>query len=244
MKDERSNIKLQIANYKLQNDDPAAIVLPTPGAHRGFTLVELLLVLALLTIIASLTALALRRPFANQRLDAAADMVRTQWCLARNEALRSGATYSFQFAVGGNSFRVQRCSDEPGDESRNWEAGSREQGAGSGASALLPAPSSPLPAHSGAAKFLPEHTLFDTMTWNSEIGSQRSEVRDQTSDLRPLTSAPGGWSDSIYFYPDGTTSDVRLVLVNDQGSLVELTLRGLTGAVAVSHVRAAGERLP
>ena len=54
----------------------------------------------------------------------------------------------------------------------------------------------------------------------------------------------GGWSDSICFYPDGTTSDVRLVLLNDRGNRVELTLRGLTGTVIVGDVQAPEERLP
>ena len=53
---------------------------------------------------------------------------------------------------------------------------------------------------------------------------------------RPAGSGTPDWSDPIFFYPDGTTSDAQLTLKNDQGRSVELNLRGLTGTVDVGDI--------
>ena len=49
-----------------------------------------------------------------------------------------------------------------------------------------------------------------------------------------------GWSEPIFFYPDGTTSNAQLLLRNKEGRMIELFLHGLTGIVKVSDVTAAG----
>ena len=47
-----------------------------------------------------------------------------------------------------------------------------------------------------------------------------------------------GWSDPIYFYADGSTSDARLLLATDRNSAMRLLLRGITGSVTVDDVKA------
>lgn len=205
---------------------------PSPGP-AAFSLVELLLVLGLLTMIAALTWPALERPFSNHRLSAAADVIRREWCLARIEAIRSCSTHAFQYTLGDRSFRTQRRAEEPDDEPWAWER--RE--AVEPAAAALSAPEAP--ALPSTTKTLPEHVVFGAMTMNMDLAAATAGLEPQL--VRPVG---GGWSDSICFYPDGTTSDVRLVLLNDRGSRVELTLRGLTGTVIVGDVQAPEERLP
>jgi hypothetical protein len=48
----------------------------------------------------------------------------------------------------------------------------------------------------------------------------------------------GAWSSPVLFHPDGTTSDATVVLANDAGQTVRVTLRGLTGSSNVSDVGA------
>jgi hypothetical protein len=57
-------------------------------------------------------------------------------------------------------------------------------------------------------------------------------------DIEPesLDDLADGWSDPIFFYPDGTTSDVRLVLAGDQGRAVCVMLRGITGTASVADL--------
>ena len=57
----------------------------------------------------------------------------------------------------------------------------------------------------------------------------------------PQEAATSDWSDPIFFYPDGTTSDAQLTLKNGQGRAIELNLRGLTGTVDVGDILAVEE---
>ena len=46
-------------------------------------------------------------------------------------------------------------------------------------------------------------------------------------------SLDAAWAEPVYFYPDGTTTDARLVLENEFNDQLELSLRGLTGVATV-----------
>ncbi len=76
------------------------------GPRCAFTLVEVLLTLALLVIVAGLAWVGLQRPLARQRLRSAADAVRSEWCQARNDAMKSGHTYAFRYLVRGNRYHL------------------------------------------------------------------------------------------------------------------------------------------
>ena len=60
------------------------------------------------------------------------------------------------------------------------------------------------------------------------------------SDGPETESADNGddWSDPIYFYADGSTSDARLLLAADRHAAMRLLLRGVTGSVTVDDVTA------
>ena len=66
----------------------------------GFSLVELLLVLALVGLLAALAAPSMSGTLARVRLDAAASEVRTAWAKARLEAMRTGEPVAFQCRLG------------------------------------------------------------------------------------------------------------------------------------------------
>jgi Tfp pilus assembly protein FimT len=188
--------------------------------------VELLLVLGLLAMVAALVWPVVERPFSRQRLRAAADVIRAEWCLARIEAIRSGSTYAFQCIAGGKQFRTQRLAEAP--DTAPW-AGQRQEAAEPPEAPALPS----------ITKTLPEHMVFGALSMTAD-----SAAAPAGSEPQAVGSTADGWSDSICFYPDGTTSDARLVLVNERGNRVELTLRGLTGTVSVGEVQEPAERWP
>lgn len=75
-----------------------------PWRPGGFTLVELLLVLALVGLLAALAAPSLSGTLARVRLDAAASQVRTAWADARLEAMRTGKSVAFQCRLGTSQY--------------------------------------------------------------------------------------------------------------------------------------------
>lgn len=174
-----------------------------PG-RRGLTLLEVLLVLCLLVVLASVAWPVLEGPLANQRLREAADQVRTQWTHARVDAMSSGRTHVFSFLPGTNLFQVA-CQDDV------------EPASGDGAEETPTATSGQLP----------EGCLFvaaDAPPASSDDVSVATDDGGKASDLLSL---------SVYFFPDGTTSDAVVVLMNERGRRINLNLRGLTGITTV-----------
>ena len=68
------------------------------GRHKGFTLAELLVVVAIIAIVAAV-AIPFAAPSADTRLDAAAQEVINALRFARIEALRTGTYYGADFSV-------------------------------------------------------------------------------------------------------------------------------------------------
>ncbi len=72
---------------------------------------ELLVVLALAVVLASLAAPSLSGTLARVRLDAAADEVRDAWNDARLEAIRTGQPVAFQCQIGTSRYSLSPLAD-------------------------------------------------------------------------------------------------------------------------------------
>ncbi len=207
-------------------------------ACRAFTLVEVLLVLALLVIISGVAWTAIQGPLARQRLRSAADAVRSAWCQARDDAMKSGHTYAFRYLVRGNRYHVGAQDDRQpaADASPATQAPATQAPA---AQASTPQTSTTDEEESGDDPLPPpiEKTLPQGVRFlNADKGGDLAALSDG-----PATAAAddtGDWSDPIYFYSDGSTSDAQLLLAGDRHSALRLQLRGVTGAVTVGDVNA------
>ena len=198
--------------------------------HRGFTLMEVLLVLAIVAITAALAWPVLEKPLANRRLHSAADEVRTEWCQARIEAMRSGQTYAFRYEVGGDRFYSEPESASNGRTSSGASATLNSAiGVQSGAStgAARPSDNKTLPK---GIRFLGEKTVQGMTPVSSSAAQTPSE--EQPAE---------GWSNPIFFYPDGTASDVQLVLVCNRTCALRVLLRGSTATATVADAASALE---
>ena len=197
----------------------------TRRAARGFTLIEVLLVLTLMCIIAAIVWPSLQRPFAGRRLQSAADAVRAQWCQARVAAMRSGRTFVFRYTVGGDQFRVEP-QDDPSAPDSSFSAATGMSTTGEGALGTL-----------GETLRHEEGTLPDGIRFLAD-NTAGNDLADLSSDQQTdsQVGGSGDWSAPILFYPDGTTSNARLVLADDRNYGIRLMLRGLTGTVTVSDI--------
>jgi prepilin-type N-terminal cleavage/methylation domain-containing protein len=184
-------------------------------ARPAFTLVEILLVLAIVAIVASVAMATLQGPMARQRLKAASDNVRTEWCTARTDAMKSGHTYAFRYIVHGSRFHLGPQDDSPAANAAPAAPPAAQHACGEeDASDDEPLPPPLDGALPQGIHFLPE----------SEVGDE-PEIESADSG--------GDWSDPIYFYADGSTSDAGIALASGKNATMRLHLRGITGSVTV-----------
>ncbi|MGE0761077.1 MAG: Tfp pilus assembly protein FimT/FimU [Pirellulaceae bacterium] len=183
--------------------------------RRGFTLLELLLVMAIVVAVTTLAIPLMSGPLENYRLRLAADQVRASWVRARAMAMEKGQTYAFDYMPWTGDYQVQP-----------WLTGNDYLETDELVSMGITAEGESLAAAMPAKQeTLPEKTFF--------VGSETAmDMRAETlasSTPDQLAAQPT----YIYFYPDGTTSTARLIVANQRQRQVAISLRGLTGVVTV-----------
>ena len=196
--------------------------------RRGVTLLEMLLVLGLLVAIAAIAMPNVGRSLENHRLRKSADLIRAEWAKARAKAMETGRTYVFRYEPQADGYEV-----EPWYSDEDYLESSQLSGLGSFGT---PAASPPLlfgQTATTAMKHLPEEIVFVASDTTQEA---REVLAVQGTDA--LRNQDTTMSSPIFFYPDGTSSTARLLVMNARGRYVKLTLRGLTGVVYVSDLLA------
>jgi len=214
---------------------------PIRSARGGFTLLELLLVLAIAVLVAAISVPSLLGTLRNQQLTRAGDIVRVEWARAHVRAMKTGQIQMFRYQVGGQGFRV-----EP------WAAGDDmlESSAANDPSGMNPLAPPPGFGNAGSSSTAPpanvrvdengnpesdRHRLPEEITFVA--GDARSESRAMKIEEKILESERNvEWSRPILFYPDGSTSDAFVVVGSPQQRGVRIDLRGLTGTAKVSEI--------
>ncbi len=199
---------------------------PCGGVRRGFTLLELTLVLALLVVISAMVWPAFEKPLASERLRRGADKVRAEWTRTRVRAMTTGSPHVFRYqpltnqftrsksgAVRSRSWRRPRCRTS----ALRWSRRSFRR--------------------AWADKGLPEGVVFDA---NSDA---RGHARGCSSAPRPR----GRWRGGRVVRADLLLSrrhDLAGSAAAAQRSATSTSsssLRGLTGITTVSDVLTAEE---
>ena len=184
-------------------------------AARGLTLIEIILVLAILAVMAAFSWPLLTRSFEAQRLRASADLVRARLIRARVEAIDSGGTCQFRYTIDGRRFTISRqgCTNEPTAT----------------ADGVMTGDTKPRRSSDRLSGQLPEGITF-------AAAQAATAAAAPPDDGSPLEAGETSWSEPIFFQPDGTTSTATVRLRNANGRCLELTLRGMTGVVLVGDV--------
>ncbi len=181
--------------------------LPLRGAY---TLLELLIVLALLAALTGLTWPSVRGMLANSRLRAAAKQVRVALVTARGNAIESGEPHRFRYAPGSNWFEIG-----PLDASAEEDAAFPEQRSRRARRLKT------------TRDFLPSGVWFADLP-SRDLEADRlspTETRDEDPELR-----------TAIFHPNGRSSQARILLMADNGLVIEVFLRGLTGTAKIGPV--------
>lgn len=191
------------------------------GRRRGYTLMEVLLVLAIVVIAAAAVAPAFRGALRSAAIRAAANDVRTALTSAHVRAMKTGRTQVFQYELGGTKYKIEAyvgaddALEGPGEQDTTSAA---------------PAPQTPGQLPPGE-KALPEGTKF-------AAGDAAVESRGEKIEQEVSGSSTGGtnWSRPILFFADGSSVDAFVVVGNDHNAGIRLDLRGMTAAVRVSDI--------
>lgn len=202
----------------------------TTRPRRGLTLIEILLVVAVLVIIASLASPSLLGMMESQKLRKSADLLRAELAKTRLRAMKSGRIQMFRYQVGGSGYLAQPwyAADDEVEASDNQQEFGR----------ILQTSQQDI-LYDDTPTELPEGILF---LGGETLQDQRSASIDEA--LRQELSREQVWSPPILFYPDGSTSNALVVLHNSRRQVIEVSLRGITGMSATSDLSKAEEFAP
>jgi len=207
---------------------------PHAAARRNnrdaYTLMEMLIVLAVMAGTIGLSWPAVRNSLAKSRLRHAARQVQTELNKLRSQAIRSGKVQMLRYHEQGILFQVTTAH-----RPSRWNAPEPQPDA-------RRSPTRP-PARTAAHRSvkLPDGIRFQPARpgkrpgletdLTTEATAQPIATIDHSSDRIPRAEATPRWSRPIVCYPDGRTSDAHIVLAGQHGFVMEVTLRGLTGLV-------------
>ncbi len=185
--------------------------------RRGFTLVEVLIVLAVLAILAGIAWPAVVRFSGDQRIKDAAENVRKQLDATRYRAIDGGMTYQFRFEPDGTKF---------------FAAPAEREGL-------------PVAAPTGLANAAPPQVFPSlrgelgsglTFAYAGNLRPAGERVGEEwlagLPDGRKL--AESAWSPAVLFRPDGTATGTAFRIADGSGRFVEITVRELTGMASTT----------
>ena len=174
------------------------------GRRRGFSLFELMLVMAILVAASFLALPAIQPMIATNDLQAASDAIQGRWTEMRTRAIAEGQPYRFAIREKSGEYKIAP------DTKDYW--------GGDGEAATATSDVQPLVVEDK----LPGKVLF-----------QKYDVTASDPSATATGQGGGGnWSHVLTFLPNGTArEDVQISFGQDGARSLTLVLRGMTGTV-------------
>jgi len=198
---------------------------------NGYTLFELLVVVAILATMVALAWPALERFYLEHRVRQGGQLVQARLAGARVHAVDTGFDYQFRFKPEGQRFLVIPYDSQ--------------------ALAALQTASSPTTGTSGStatvripriAGMLPSSTAhFDS---TSTGGSSPQQIpAEWLSGLANADQFSGvNWSAPLVFHADGSATTAQVIIRDKKSRYVTVSIRAMTGGVSVSAIENGGTR--
>jgi type II secretory pathway pseudopilin PulG len=179
----------------------------------AITLLELVLVMAIMVMFAALSFPTIQSMYADSKLQSGSDAVRAAWAEAQAHAINEGRPYRFAILPGKGNYRVAP------DSAEFWNG---DGGGGEGTDSDNP-------------PYMLENTLPKGIVFpdgNGHVPDGLVNEGDQSEEK----VAAGQWVTSAIFLPDGTAQDDVDVLLQYPGCRsLTLQLRALTGTTTVQR---------
>ena len=197
---------------------------------RGFSVLEMIVVLALVATALALVLPSVLKPLARTELDQAAKQVRNGLHQARAAAIGSGVPHEFRYQPGG----------------RRWEVlpqASQQNAAPNALAAAAPSDpntqdyAQPAAADPNLQPVVIEEQLPGGVVFADPWDQEPKFTAEDFSHSASIEEAPADtWAPAIVFYPNGRTSDQRIRLLGANQTYVDVTLRGLTGMAFIGEI--------
>jgi type II secretory pathway pseudopilin PulG len=188
-------------------------------------LLEILVVVAIMLIVAAVASPSLIRMMESQKLRKSAELLRSELARTRVVAMKTGRIQMFRYQY-----------DQNGYVAFPWQTAADLVNATD--SLQLPGVLPPDPTkiqddvvYDDTPKNLPEGIRFVGGETVNDMRSLEIDLELQRDLAREMV-----WSPPILFYPDGSSSDARIVLANNRAQVVEVRLRGVTGLSQLSDL--------
>jgi hypothetical protein len=191
--------------------------------RQGTTLQEMLVVLAIVVSLVGSGWPAISGGLGKSQLRSGAKQLRSELAKARLTAMENGVAYQFRYQLGTGHFEVAPVS-ALNDEGRL--SGTEEEDA----EEVLPI----------FELELPEGIAFGGQADNQEenyssLGFEEAQTEEVVDSLSEISTEQ--WSAPIVFFPNGRPSNAQFTLQNEDGHLIMVALRGLTGSATVGDLK-------
>ena len=193
--------------------------------QRGFTLLELLLALAILSALSAVIIPQISWVLGDRRIAGAASQLRADLTRLRVDAMRDGRVWMLEAMVEGNQLRAKpffSMSDATEAIDQTGSQSSLLQGADQATPAVLN-----VEGEQAEELFeLPPDVTVESV--NVVSAARAIQIEQATEGERAL-----GWSRPILFYPDGVTSTAIVILKHEEHGRMAIKIRGITGDVTI-----------
>lgn len=205
-----------------------------PG-RTGFTLTELLIVMAVLVLLVSVSLPAVRRPLRKSELREAARELSATLGRTRLEAIESGTILQFRYRPGTGQFVVAPASSAIDDQPAAIEQPELESEDSTTLVEQSVARDDPAESKINRQE-LPEGIRFADPAESLEPVDGDFGMPVGTASVPVLSEEPA-WSSAVIFYPNGKATSATFRLRGQEDYYVDISLRGLTGAATIGEIQ-------
>lgn len=193
------------------------------------TLLEVILVLAIMIVIGAIVTPRLQKSLARQRVKNSGEMIRALFNEARVEAMKSGKIQLFRCELETRNCTISVWESADDGSTRDAVIAGDPTAA---AAAIAPI-ETPETTTSSKTKKLPEGVHF---VLSESLASKRSAAVEEEV-FGGGTMEEASQSAPILFYPDGSSSHAQVIVADEKENAVIVKVRGMTGLATIGDIK-------